>query len=166
MYIRTKKIKKHVYAYLVKNRWTKKGARQKVSKYLGRVYTPERLKDSEFIDVPDEAKPSVLINSLISWVLADYGFTKARGIWHKDDLEVSIAQRKVRIGGKKAVLKVNNDYMCDLTLRKLAKFKSTKDRQGVGLDLAKAFISAGIPIPQDIFVQIFTKIYNEGQSYV
>ena len=42
MFIRKKRIKKYEYAYLVKNRWKKKGkkgnSRQKNIKYLGRVF--------------------------------------------------------------------------------------------------------------------------------
>ena len=60
VYIRIKKIKKkgreYRYAYLVENRWkkrvrkgSKKGARQKVKGYLGKVHDFSRVDDKDFI---------------------------------------------------------------------------------------------------------------------
>ena len=48
MFIRIKKIKKYEYAYLVVNKWTKKGPRQKSKKYLGRCVRLEKVKDLDF----------------------------------------------------------------------------------------------------------------------
>jgi len=47
-FIRTKRIKGHKYAYLVRNYWTKKGSRQKSKKYLGRVVEFPKVKDIDF----------------------------------------------------------------------------------------------------------------------
>ena len=55
-FIRTKKINGKEYAYLVSNKWYKrkhkgknKGPRQKVSKYLGRVYVFNKVNDKDFL---------------------------------------------------------------------------------------------------------------------
>ena len=45
VYIRIKRINKFKYAYLVESFQTDKGSRQKVKKYLGRVYGLERKKE-------------------------------------------------------------------------------------------------------------------------
>ena len=41
MFVRKKKVKKNIYGYLVESKYTKKGSRQKVKKYLGRVFETE-----------------------------------------------------------------------------------------------------------------------------
>ncbi len=54
-FIRTKKIDGKEYAYLVENKWYKrkvkgrgKGPRQKVTKYLGRVHSFDKVNDVDF----------------------------------------------------------------------------------------------------------------------
>ena len=56
VFIRLKNINGKQYAYLVENKWYKrkfksksKGPRQKVSKYLGRVYNFEKVIDKDFL---------------------------------------------------------------------------------------------------------------------
>jgi len=166
MFIRAKIIKNKEYAYLVRNKWTSRGPRQKVTRYLGRVISPDRQKDTEYTDESTPRTiPSETIRSLIAWVLVDHGFKREGKSFILDNISVT-QNGKVRIGQKKGVLHINNDYMCDFTLRKLLKFKSSKDQREVGIELAKAFISAGIPIPEDVFVQVFSSVYKEGQSYI
>ncbi len=67
---------------------------------------------------------------------------------------------------KPIVLAVNNDFLCDYTLRKLARFKSLSDEEECGKELAKAFIHAGIPPNPKIFVEVFQKVYSSLGSYV
>jgi hypothetical protein len=162
MFVRIKRIKGHPYAYLAKNRWTKNGTRQK-SKYLGRVYELERLHDTEHEPVAGPAKD--MIAGLVAWTLKGYGFTDKGNIMIKESLAVNLDTQTVRLGKQDIVLKLGADYMCKETLRKLMHFKSDKDAKGVGTELAKAFVSAGIPVPPDVFIDIFHKIYKEGQSY-
>jgi len=172
MFIRTKKVKLARYAYLVRNQWTKKGARQKVSKYLGRVYAPERVADNPYYNYIDNNEEFInrsnatdIMRSLITWVLADHGFESKKHIWSRENVSINLRSLKVRENGKPVVVNLNSDYLCDLTLRRLIRFKSAKDQQQVGMELAKAIISAGIPVPQEIFVHIFRKVYKKGQSY-
>lgn len=165
MFIRTKRIKKHQYAYVVKNRWTKQGPRQRVSRYLGRVSNPKKECDTAFEDYCTEdlsTKSSrQLIEELIGWELANHGFRKRNRRWMKDNLFVDLG--KIQVSG---VLHLNTDYLCDYTLRRLLKFKSARDEAEVGVSLAKAFVQAGIPVPGDVFVEVFQKVYTPGQSFV
>ena len=82
MFIRSKKIKGKRYAYIVKNKWTRKGPRQRVKGYLGRIYKPEMVKEidfiefvgvsiNEYIDGSDKGK---IIRDLVKWELVKHGF--------------------------------------------------------------------------------------------
>jgi len=165
VFIRKKYIKGKPYAYRVKNSWTRKGARQKVSSYLGRVYELKG-KESDYNSGYRGLDAYSIICSLLEWVLLDHGFHCQGRRYINGSLSVSLGSCRVRSGKAKAVLYVNGDYMCDYTLRKLIRFTSDKDRMGAGKELAGAFISAGIPVPRDVFVHVFEKVYKEGQSFV
>jgi len=169
MFIRVKKLRKGDYAYLVKNRWTKKGARQKVVRYLGKIIELNEDIDDYFdysgLDFED-ALPIEIAEDLVAWVLSSHGFEKTRKTWVNGNLKVSFGTLKVRDGQKKAVLRLGQDFMCDYTLRRLLRFKSDKSRELTGLNFAKAFVGAGIPVPQEAFVHLFNKIYREGQTYL
>jgi hypothetical protein len=162
MFVRIKKIKGYPYAYLARNRWTKKGTRQK-TKYLGRVYELERVHDADYQIVGGPAKD--IIASVVAWTLKGYGFINKGNMMIKEDIAVNLETQAVRLGKQDIVIKLGADFMCQETLRKLMRFKSDKDAKGVGTELAKAFVGAGIPVPPDVFVEVFNKIYKEGQSY-
>jgi len=198
MFIRQKKVKNSHYAYVVRNRWTRKGPRQKVSKYLGKVYKPELIDDEDFLsymemdyseDIDDYLsgkKPSEVIVDLVSWVLLCHGFRQSGRVWKKDAVVVDIKKKKVfelpdvadadgikLTGGRKKknkprpiAINVNSDFLCSLTLRQLLGFKSSADKGEVAVGFAKAFIRAGIPVPEAVFVGLFQKIWKHGQSYV
>jgi hypothetical protein len=160
MFIRTKKVKRHVYAYVVKNRWTKDGPRQRVARYLGRVYEAGAAGERDFMaGATRSARETIL--ALVAWQLENHGFSKKGKVWSKDDVTVDLERLRTS-----HVIRMNNDYLCDYTLRRLARFKSGRDEAGVGMAFAKAFVSAGIPVPQDVFVNLFQEIYKPGQSYV
>jgi uncharacterized protein YejL (UPF0352 family) len=168
MFIRPKRIKKHEYAYLVRNRWTKKGTRQK-ARYLGRIHELQKQSD---IPYPMDsrfllrASAREIVESLVSWVLEAHGFKKDKSLLALGDIEVNLNSATVKQGSQDIVLRIGEDYMCRDSLRKLQRFKSDKDAKGVGLDLAKAFIGAGIQVPPEIFVIVFQKTYKEGQSFI
>lgn len=83
-------------------------------------------------------------------------------------LKVEIAPSILSITDTKKpiVLALNNDYLCNYTLRELVKFKSHSEEEECGKELAKAFISAGIPVIPSLFIEIFKKIYSPRGSYV
>jgi len=166
MFIRTKKIKKNNYAYLVKNKWTKKGARQKVSKYLGRVQEPERINETNYVFSSKESSAKEIIEDLIGWMLTNHGFVKNKRKWQKQDLCVNLASLKVTARDKNSVLKLGEDYLCSYNLRKLLRFRSTKGQEDVAIEFAKAFIQSGIPVPEEVFIHLFGIVYRPGQSYV
>jgi len=170
MFVRTKKVKEYFYAYLVKNKWTKKGPRQKTCKYLGRVTALKPFSDIEFEDFCsslEDLSSGAIVRTAVAFELYKHGFQEhKKNVWKLNDFYVDLEKAKVRVGKKPVVLSLNNDFLCDFTLKNLVKFKSNKDENGVAMDLAKAFVQAGIPVREDIFIRLFQLIFNPGQSFI
>ncbi len=178
MFIRKKLIKNNHYAYLVKNSWKKgQGARQKVSKYLGRIIFLEEQDDRRFIEslkYPDlylrKTRPYEMLVDFLKFKLGNYGFSqdhKKNMLMTNDDISVDLRTCRVRHKDKPIILGINNDFLCDSTLRSLLRFKTDSDFDGAGVELAKAFISTGLTVEEEFFVHLFKKIFKpEGQTYV
>lgn len=163
MFIRCKKIKGLDYAYLVNNKWTRQGARQKVSRYLGKVIEPEKVASSDYVH-DENLTAQESLAALVRWVLEDHGFERKGNFMMSGSTRVSMKSFRVTNNMRPAVLRFENEYMCSHTLGRLLRFSSDKDQHEVAVELAGAFITAGIPIPKDAFIDIFQKVYKEGQS--
>ncbi|MFH1439021.1 MAG: hypothetical protein ABIG89_00515 [Candidatus Woesearchaeota archaeon] len=199
MFIRVKNIKNQHYAYKVRNRWTKKGTRQKTAGYLGKVYHLKPVFELTFEDflaqdievyIKNISSKEIILD-LVKFELLRHGFKykgnnqnilifnniaeeyqksecktiqKMNNIVIKAELAPSILT--ITDTKKPIVLALNNDFLCDYTLRKLARFKSFSSEEECGKELAKVFITAGIPPRPDIFVRIFHKVYSKYGSYV
>lgn len=149
------------YAYLVKNKWSKKlgSPRQNVSKYLGRVYetnSPKEIDFLEFHSIKDaDAYTSVndknkIIADLIEWELAKNPI---------EDIKFSKKTRSIVKDKKEVVLKLNHNFMCGFTIRRLYNFQGKSDEEReIGMELAKTFTEAGIKIPSEIFIGFFDKV--------
>ena len=160
-FIRTKKIDGKDYAYLVENRWYKrrhkgknKGPRQKVSKYLGRVYSFNKEKDIDFYSFKkiDNLEQYLKNNSnnknnvfrdLIEWELFRHNIDKTH-------FTIDFSNKKVMKGRKEVSLRMNEGFLNGFTLARLFDLKS-----GDSYYLAKCFVEAGIEIPKEIFVGVF-----------
>ena len=66
----------------------------------------------------------------------------------------------IRKGKRNSVLAINEGFMCNLTLRNLFDFKIENDEENDGYRLARAFVEAGIKVPQEIFIALFAKLYK------
>lgn len=189
-FIRTKTIKGKEYAYLVKNKWTRKGPRQSGSKYLGPVtkviepvehelerfdsfdeYVLDRHK-TELEDFFDKAEPKVILNEIIAYDLKLLGFKDYFGKKgsKKDslilgDCVVDLNNLKVTSlsDGKPCVISMNGDFFCDYTVRKIYNFLEFGNELDIAKKLAKTFISAGIPIEDRIFVLFFKRNFKDGK---
>lgn len=162
MFFRIKKIKGKEYAYLVENSWGRKSSRQKVKGYMGRVYRfkvknnvgfLDFLKTSsteEYITNNDKNK---IIKDLIEWEL----FKHDAG---KGEFLIDFGTSRIEKGKKRAVLHINDGFMCSLTLKNLLEFKPERDEEADGYRLARAFVEAGIKIPNEVFVGLFSKLYK------
>lgn len=168
MYIRVKRIKGYEYAYLVANKWKKrgdkKGARQKVRRYLGRVLdfrAESGIGFFEFVKAEDSQKYmenndyGQILKDLIGWE-----FSK-RNIG--EDILVYYNKGKVQKNGKDVCVRMNNGVLCGFTLKRLFEFDGSGSEPEVGRRLARAFVEAGIDVPQDVFVALFEKVF-EGEK--
>ncbi|MBR9700035.1 hypothetical protein GOV09_06255 [Candidatus Woesearchaeota archaeon] len=164
-----KKIKGKEYAYLVENTWKKrkKAARQKVSKYLGKVVRFDKVKDSDFFSFvgkkPEEYKNTKegMLKDLIRYELLLRGFSEEGMLLKKDTLIFDLNQKRFIDKGKekKLVIEMNEGFLCKHTLRKVLSFRSfEEDEREKGIKLAKILLETGLKVPQEIFISFFEKI--------
>ena len=111
-FIRIKKIKGYEYAYLVENIWKKrkKGARQKVKQFLGRIYKPELVNDIGFSKEHGYVKENTfrqIVRELVEYELLKYG---AKGF------TVDFDKGLVLRNNKKVALQMNEGFLCNYTL--------------------------------------------------
>jgi hypothetical protein len=181
-FIRVKEIgkkqgKKYKYAYLVSNKWRKrlkegkKGSRQKVGKYLGKVLNFESVSEIDFFASTGKSFEEYINNTkkeivedLIQHELRSLGFQKNGHLLKNENLFFD--SRKIRFYNKrgleeKAVIEMNEGFLCNETIIKLINFKKDKfeeDERAIGVELAKAFLEAGLRVPKELFVIYFDKI--------
>ena len=163
VFFRIKKIKGKEYAYIVENRWKAKGSRQKVKSYVGRIYRFNLTNDVDFLSylkiqdiqnyVGNNDKNRIM-SDLIGWELSKFGISK-------EEFLIDLGNLRIQKNKKDVALLINDGFMCGLTLKSLLNFKPEGDEQEDGYRLARAFVEAGIKVPQDIFVGIFSKLYKD-----
>lgn len=178
MFIRIKRIKKkdkaYSYAYIVANRWMKRSRRskQKVKKYLGRVYSLDKLKNNDFFkfysiaDVKDYVKNNSkkkIINELIRFELINHGFKEQDELLVNENIYFNKKDNELFVNkdnpNKKIVLAMNEGFLCNETIQKLfSRFEG--DEREVGFKLANAFVEAGLKIPEEVFVGIYEKVIS------
>lgn|SRR3989338_947860 len=161
------------YAYLVSSKHRKKGAKQKVIRYLGKVYSFERTKNrsfDDFINGPAESFISLkpLKTSLIGLVkleLENHDFTRiSKNKYAKGKLLVNLSTKDVKdISNSKPVcIAINDGYLTSYTLSKMLNFKAPEAlERDVGKALAKRILAAGVLLDQGIFVLLFQKLKRE-----
>ena len=160
-FIRTKNIAGKEYAYLVENKWYKrrhkgknKGPRQKVSKYLGRVYRFNKEKDLDFFSFKNinnleqylrnnSNNKNQIFRDLVEWELFRHGI-------NKEEFTINFSNKKILNGKREVSLRINEGFLNSFTLGRLFNPKS-----GESYYLAKCFIEAGIEIPKEVFVGVF-----------
>jgi hypothetical protein len=161
-FFRIKKIKGNEYVYRVENEWKGRTSRQKVKGYLGRACRIEIKEDIQFPDfyriedireyVDENDMQKIMIN-LVEWELHRHSVSR-------EELKVDIQNRKVSKNGKDVVLSMNGGFLCGFTLANLLGFKKESEEQDANR-LARAFVEAGIKIPEEVFIGIFAKLYKE-----
>ncbi|MBW2993447.1 hypothetical protein KY317_02640 [Candidatus Woesearchaeota archaeon] len=168
MFIRTKKIKGNSYAYIVENRWMKKKVRQKVKKYLGRVYRFQKTQDVDFFqyhNIQDSGKyikkssKTGIIKDLIKCELKKHDFIQNNSnVWQKDECIINLNTIKIQNKKSKSVaLGFNQGLLTEYAVKKLINIK--KD-ENTTYSLAKAFVEAGLDIPRDLFIKYYGKFFK------
>ncbi len=164
-FIRVKKIKGINYAYLVKNKWTKKGTRQKAVKYLGKVLELKKQNKKE-LKRYTHLTPKQIIHELILSELKNHGFKKRDKLFKLKKLTFDPKNYNFSSRNKNIVLKLNNEFMCSHTLNNLLKFEHFGDEEQTGLALAKAVVSSGLTIPKEVFINLFEQIYKDEKAKI
>lgn len=155
-YIRTKKISDKFYCYLVENKHTKKGPRQKVKKYLGKVISLEQVEELEFSGDLRKSNREILLE-LIKLELLKHGFKLKKELYVNKDLSFDLEKLVLKNKKKEVVLKINEGFLCNFTLKRILDFKKSNDINEDGLQLAKYFVEAGIVVPKEVFIIFYQK---------
>ena len=162
-FIRTKKISGKEYAYLVENKWYKRGfkskgrgPRQKVSRYLGRVYNFDIKNNDDFFTFKEinnldqylkNNNKEKIIKELVEWEFWRHSIDK-------EQFTIDFVSKKVLRSNREVSLKINDGFLNNYTLSRLFNLKLV-DRGSYYL--AKCFVEAGIEIPKEVFVGVFGK---------
>ena len=162
-FVRTKTIKGKKYAYIVENKWTTNGPRQKSKKYLGRVYAFPKEKIYNFSNFYKnynlEIKNSKeLLQDLIKLELFNHGFIYDNGLWNNGDCIADVKKLKfLNEKGKNIVFSINEGLLCKPLIDKILKFKinSKEKYEKEGYELAKLLVEAGLKIEPEIFIRIY-----------
>lgn len=155
MFVRIKTIKGRPYGYLVSNEWTPWGSRQRVAKYLGRVFTPTRTKTDDVL-VEGHYHDTILV--LVSQELANHGFLRAGDIYSYGTISVNLAKKTVRNGKRDTVISMNEGFLCEHTLRELLSFTPEDRPDTCAKKLANLVLEAGLKLSEEQFVALFTTI--------
>jgi len=150
-FIRIKQINGAPYAYLVESVKTKKGPRQKVKGYLGRVHELEKVGNFEI------EHENVLVKLTLQ-VLAGHGFKENESRWKLNGLIFNPKSMELKQKKKNVIIGVNEGHFCGFTLKRIKDFKKTADPVQDGRRLAKYFLEAGLPVQERDFVEYYQKL--------
>lgn len=160
MFFRIKKIKGKEYAYIVENSWKRGGSRQKVRSYLGGICRLDLKNSIDFFEYSkiENVKDYALNNGfkkiiwdLVAWELYRVGVGK--------DVLIDAKNSQIQKGKKNVVLLINEGFMCGYTLQNLTDFKP-EDEENDKYRFARAFVETGIKVPEQLFVELFGKLYE------
>ena len=73
---------------------------------------------------------------------------------------IAFDRKKMKLvkDGRNVVAKINEGFLCGFTLKRILAFKKSEEIEEDSVELAKAFVEAGISVPQDVFIGFFEKI--------
>ena len=160
-FFRIKKIKGKEYVYVVENEWKAGSSRQRVKDYLGRVFRLDLKNDIDFKrfiktdsikNYIDGNGSSKIINDLLEWEL--FRFNVDKGIF-----SIDLIGKKIQKNERNVALLINEGFLCSLTLRGLFEFKPGEENTDAYL-FARAFVEAGVKVPQEVFVGLFGKLHK------
>lgn len=138
MFVRKKQVKGNPYGYLVENEWTKKGSRQKVVAYLGRVH--------EFETGPEKSFPELeaidLLEAIISYEVPD-------------NIDVDMKECSVTCEDKAIAVGINEGVFCSHTLQEVLDAIKIIHEDRPGISLACAMRNAGLRISQEDFIRLY-----------
>lgn len=166
MYIRLKKRKTKLgtleYAYETKCIRTKKGPRQKIKSYLGKVFHLENsyltlqfyTSTNDLKQFFQDKKLNKIVEELLIFELVRHGFAKETNTLRNGDFRINLDDKTVKCNGnEKVVLSLNNGFLCSKTLKKC--FKDMENPSETK-NIIRSILLIGINSNKDIFTQIFS----------
>lgn len=171
MFLRIKKRinpsgKTYEYAYWVANKYRKrrKMPKQKVKKYLGRVYKFKKALNQE-IEVIETEKTTFRQNILllIKNELKNYEFEEKEGFWQKENCQINVEQGLcIDEKGKNICIAINEGFLHATTITALIDFKPKEDlEREIGKQLGNTLISAGIRPKEAVFIELFRQVMKQ-----
>ncbi|MBT3297802.1 hypothetical protein HN385_02670 [archaeon] len=160
VYIRIKKISGNEYAYLVESIQTKKGSRQKVKKYLGKVYKFENKNISDVDKLILSRNRASFLKDLVLRELVSIGFKDQEKYCNLkllmfDKNKLTLHKKTKSKTVKDAIISLNNGFLCSFTLQRILEFKKSKDVNQDAPMLAKYFLEAGLQVSKENFVKYY-----------
>jgi hypothetical protein len=113
----------------------------------------EDISESDFKDT---------IMKLVEFELMKNGFKRQKNKLKKEDFTFDIENIKFLKAKQNVIFEANEGFLCEFTLNKLMNFKARGHEEKVGFDLANALLEAGLAVPQEIFINIFEKVYKKN----
>jgi len=162
-FIRVKRIKGHKYAYFVENTWTSSGPRQQSKKYLGKVveFEPSSEQDfrtwikEDFANFLEKSEFKALILDMIKFELKRRSFKEDGDILSKEYMKIDLKNLRSIDGRKPSVIKLNEGFLCELTLKNLLNYDGENDPSGARL--ASLLVNAGLNVEEEVFIALFDK---------
>lgn len=161
MFVRAKSVKGKRYAYFVVNEWKKGKVKQRVKKYLGKIFdAPPKSVDISVPEIDFSRSSKECIRDIIAYEFLQRGFIRKRETLINGDLKISFASSSITKEGKEVVLFINDHFLHRRLLDDVQDFFQPESQEETpGKRLAQAFSDAGIPIAKEWFVQLYKKIY-------
>ncbi|MFW5852650.1 MAG: hypothetical protein ACOCUR_01335 [Nanoarchaeota archaeon] len=171
MFIREKIIYNKPYAYLVKTRWDKrsKKVKQKVHKYLGKIYKLEKVRNILFEEYfsfeletyVEETDLKDILYNLIEVELFRHGFEKSEkgDLMVLGDISIPLSPKDIE-----KVYQMNEGYLNKYTLKEIMRYYTLLDESinNVPFRFAALFVNAGINIDKDLFIQLYQKLFSDN----
>ena len=168
MFIRQKTIYNNPYAYLVRTKWDKRSrkVKQKVSKYLGRIYHLDKVRNISFeeyygVDIDKYVSESDLkkvVRDLVQLEFYKHGFELSEnGIMEN-------GAHSIELDKIDKVFSMNEGFMNHNTLREIFKYDSLlgDETKNVPFKFAALFVNAGIDIDKGLFIAIYQKFFSDN----
>ena len=166
MFVRSKTVKDKKYGYLVENNWKKGKVKQVVKKYLGRIIFLDDFVIKSISPINFSLNLKNILQQIISQEFMARNFIQGRGEVYKwNNIVVNLTKGTIKQEDKSVVLYLNGRYLYPKLLRDLLDFFAPESEEDVkGEKLAQAFSDAGISISQEVFIQLYKKIYLSNSS--
>ncbi len=155
MFIRLKKIQGKHYAYNVQNKRVRGKVKQKVKSYIGKAIIPKKTNEKDFFEFIRKDVSSYnknikeTVEDLIKWELFKHDLK---------DIKIDIKKYSITKDNEKIVIKLNEGYLYDKTVRNIIKFHAVGDDEYfIGKSLQKSLSKQELIYPKSFSSNYFKR---------